>query len=211
MFTKIYNIFFFSVEVSEAQAERLAVRFGFRQPCVDDGLDLGLRIPFQVDLLHWKSGMWGQRLMILMSYDNYHIRGGMNVDLAAIFWSSPGWQFWPLWISSSFAIRKPDLFDEANEFGGQNRALNFASTAAEKPLDMLHGWPWNPERMASIILHFADIKSGKSAISLALGCQQWSAQLLLFFPGRHFSQGCRWCKGPDTLEMINLWKETKRK
>ena len=52
MFTKIYNIFFFSVEVSEAQAERLAVRFGFRQPCVDDGLDLGLRIPFQVDLLH---------------------------------------------------------------------------------------------------------------------------------------------------------------
>ena len=36
-------------EVPEAQAERLAVRFGFRQPCVDDGLDLGLRLPFRVD------------------------------------------------------------------------------------------------------------------------------------------------------------------
>lgn len=171
-----------------------AFEFRFRSTCSTEKAGCGVK--------DW----WYLCLMIITIFE-----GGMNVDLAAIFWCSPGWQFWPLWISSSFAIRKPDLFDEAKEFGGQNRALNFASTAAEKTLDMLHGWPWNPERMAGIILHFADIKSGKSAISLALGCQQWSAQLLLFFPGRHFSQGCRWCKGPDTLEMTNLWKETKRK
>ena len=61
--------------------------------------------------------------------------------------------FTPVNFLPDLAIRKPDLLKQAKGYGVQNRALNSASTVAEKTLDMLHGWPSNPRRAWETSFH----------------------------------------------------------